>query len=117
MGFGCFPSCLELLKASLEGEKKALQFRCRGITHDSWASSCESASAGIVSWIAVIAAALDDKLTGEARAWAGCERLFTPCGLAVMPSSTMLLFVLKEANCLQCGSDGMVWCYSGLYCL
>lgn len=49
--------------------------------------------------------------------WAVCEHLFTPCGLAVMPSSTVLLFMLKEAHCLQRGSDGMVWCYSGLYCL
>lgn len=28
-----------------------------------------------------------------------------------------LLVMLKEARCLQRGSDGMVWCYSGLYCL
>lgn len=65
----------------------------------------------------MIAAAFDYKLAGEARAWAGCEHLFTPCGLAVVPSSTMLFFMLKEARCLQRGSDGMVWCYSGLYCL
>ena len=65
----------------------------------------------------MIPAAFDNKLAGEARAWAGCEHLFTPCGLAAMPSSTMLLFMLKEAHCLQYASDGMIWCYSGLYCL
>jgi len=65
----------------------------------------------------VVAAAFDDDLAGDVRAWAGSEHLFTPCGLAVTPSSTVLLCVLKEARCLQRGSDGMAGCYSGLYCL
>lgn len=41
-------SCSKLLRASLEGEEQALQFRCRGATHHSWVSGCDCLCRGSV---------------------------------------------------------------------
>lgn len=54
---------------------------------------CICPSWDFVSWVVVITAPFEDKLTGDVRAWAGCEHRLTPCGLAAVPSRAVRSFV------------------------